>query len=294
MPEDRSARLGRGLAALIGDAGINSLAERGSGTAADARRMRFIPIEHLNPNPNNPRRHFAESDLAELADSVKERGLLQPILARRRADGALEIVAGERRWRAAQKAGLPEVPVITVSLDDREALEVAIVENVQRADLNPLEEARGYERLIEEFAYSQGDLARIIGKSRAHVTNTLRLLKLTDGVRARVESGELTAGHARALLTSEDPEGLAARVVDEGMSVRDAEALAKGRRLSSARETDPAREADRKALESRLTEALGLTVSLVEQGPERGELRIRYSTLEQLDAVCHRLRRGSA
>jgi ParB family chromosome partitioning protein len=210
------SRLGRGLAALIGDVGDES------GALERARGLRKVPIEFIRANPRNPRRKFLEEELGELTASVREKGILQPILVRNvpGKPDLFEIIAGERRWRAAQKAGLHEVPVMLLEIGDREALEIAIVENVQRADLNPLEEAAGYESLIEQFKYTQNDLARVVGKSRSHVANTLRLQKLPASVKRYLAEGKLTAGHARALLAHEDPESLAKLIVEEGLNVR--------------------------------------------------------------------------
>ncbi len=200
-PAPRPSRLGRGLAALIGDAADDSVNQ------ARTRGQRTIPIEFIGANPLNPRKSFAEDDLAELADSIREKGVIQPILVRPRAGvpDTYEIIAGERRWRAAQRAGLHEVPVVVVEAADKEALELAIIENVQRTDLNPLEEAAGYEQLIEQFGYAQAELAKVVGKSRSHVANTMRLSKLPSNVKGLVTSGALSAGHARALLSSQNP-----------------------------------------------------------------------------------------
>jgi ParB family chromosome partitioning protein len=286
--EPSRSRLGRGLAALIGDVGDEI-------TAVDrARGQRRVPIEFLRANPRNPRKAFGEEELAELADSIRERGIIQPIVVRTLPGLAdvYEIIAGERRWRAAQRAGLHDVPVLLVEAGDKEALEIAIIENVQRADLNPIEEALGYQQLVDEFGYAQGDLARIIGKSRSHVANTLRLLKLPDSVKGLVSKGELTAGHARALLSVADPEAVARRIVEQGLNVRDAERIAQDDSGSDARparrgrlEKDP----DTRALEKALEEVLGMTVA-ISHGPRGGEVRIRYRSLEQLDALCRRLR----
>jgi ParB family transcriptional regulator, chromosome partitioning protein len=289
------ARLGRGLAALIGDVGDEmEVGERGT-------RQRRIPVEFLRPNPRNPRKTFADAELDDLANSIRERGIIQPIVVRSLPNlaDAFEIIAGERRWRAAQRAGLHDVPIVVIEADDRTSLELAIVENVQRADLNPIEEAAGYERLIAEFTYSQADLATIIGKSRSHVANTLRLLKLPDPVRAMLENGELSAGHARALLSVKDPEAVARRIVEKGLNVRDVERLAReGSEETSdvaapaarkAREKDP----DTRALEQALEDVLGLMVSIDHKG-RGGDLRIKYGTLDQLDVLCRRLRDSAA
>jgi len=286
--EPTRSRLGRGLAALIGEVGDAAIpAER-------ARGQRRVPTEFLRPNPRNPRRTFNETELEDLANSVREKGIIQPILVRSipGMDDVFEIIAGERRWRAAQRASLHEVPVILIEAGDKEALEIAIIENVQRADLNALEEALGYEQLIADYGYSQNDLARIIGKSRSHIANTLRLSRLPDSVKTLLASGELSAGHARALLSVQDPEALARRVVERGMTVRDVEKMAqedeaKGKAPKSAarREKDP----DTRALEKAIEDVLGLSVSIT-HGSRGGELKIKYRTLEQLDAVCRRLR----
>ncbi|OAI27975.1 chromosome partitioning protein ParB [Methylosinus sp. R-45379] len=281
-------RLGRGLAALIGDAGEEAPAvER-------ARGQRRAPIEFLRPNPRNPRVAFHEDDLADLAASIREKGIIQPIVVRTvpGVADAYEIIAGERRWRAAQLASLADVPIIVHEADDREALELAIIENVQRADLNAIEEARGYERLGKEFGYSQSDLAKIIGKSRSHVANTLRLLNLPEASRRLVTEGAISAGHARALLALDNPDSVARRVVEEGLTVRDVERLAQedsGAKLETkARKPRVEKDADTVAMEKLLTDALGLYVSIHHSG-ESGELRIRYTTLEQLDGLCRRL-----
>jgi ParB family chromosome partitioning protein len=232
--------------------------------------------------------------LEDLANSVREKGIIQPILVRSipGMDDVFEIIAGERRWRAAQRASLHEVPVILIEAGDKEALEIAIIENVQRADLNALEEALGYEQLIADYGYSQNDLARIIGKSRSHIANTLRLSRLPDSVKTLLASGELSAGHARALLSVQDPEALARRVVERGMTVRDVEKMAqedeakeKAPKSAVRREKDP----DTRALEKAIEDVLGLSVSIT-HGSRGGELKIKYRTLEQLDAVCRRLR----
>ena len=287
--ELRPRRLGRGLAALIGEAAeVVPATERGHG-------QRRVPIEFLRPNPRNPRINFRESDLADLAASIREKGVIQTIIVRTipgLAD-AYEIVAGERRWRAAQLAHLSDIPVVIHELDDREALELAIVENVQRADLDAIEEARGYQRLIEEFGYAQGDLAKVIGKSRPHVANTLRLLQLPPSTRRLVSEGEISAGHARALLAVKSPETVAARIVAEGLTVRNVERIAQkessGAASPRAKKREEVKDADTRALEKTLTDALGLSVSLHALGDERGELRIRYETFEQLDGLCRKL-----
>lgn len=290
------ARLGRGLAALIGDVDEEFVApERPQG-------QRRVPIEFLRRNPRNPRTRFGEEELDELADSIRERGVIQPIVVRPIADlpDAFEIIAGERRWRAAQRAGLHELPVVVVEADDRTALEIAIIENVQRSDLGALEEAAGYERLIAEHGYTQTDLATTLGKSRSHVANTLRLLKLPPPVRDMLERGDLSAGHARALLSVPDPEALAIRVVERGLNVREVERLAK---TGDEEDAEPAREravgrlasadAETRALEAALQDVLGLRVRIDHRG-SAGELRIRYRSLDQLDHLCQRIRTSAA
>jgi ParB family chromosome partitioning protein len=282
-------RLGRGLAALIGDS-------EDAASHAPARGQKKVPIEFLRPNPRNPRKTFDEIDLEELAASIKEKGILQPILARP-APGladAYEIIAGERRWRAAQRAGLHDVPIIVVEADDRQALELAIIENVQRSDLNPLEEASGYERLSTDFKYSHGDVAKVIGKSRSHVANSLRLLKLPELTRRMLAEGHISAGHARALLAAPDPDALAVKIAAQGLSVRDVESIlqsdAEGPKNKGAQKTKE-KDVNTRSLETSLSVGLGLKVTIVGTG-ERGELRIAYKTLEQLDGVIHRLQPG--
>lgn len=285
MTDDPSRkRLGRGLAALIGDIDRPTEPERAK-FAADGR----VPIEFITANPRNPRRSFAEGDLTDLAQSIREHGVVQPIVVRPSGTNRYEIIAGERRWRAAQRAGLAEVPVIVRDVDDRVALELAIIENVQRVDLNPLEEAMGYGQLIEQFDYTQQDLAQVIGKSRSHVANTLRLLKLPDEVRGMLGRGELTAGHARTLITAEDPAALAKRIIDGGLSVREAEQLSQQQAAAPRRKpTATDKDADTVALEKRLSDVLGLHVA-IDHKEQGGRLEIRYRTLEQLDGVCARL-----
>jgi ParB family chromosome partitioning protein len=290
MAEEARPRLGRGLAALIGDAGSEVAA------IDRLRGQRLVPIEFLRPNPRNPRKDFKEAELDDLAASIKERGILQPILVRSITGvaDAYEIVAGERRWRAAQRANVHDVPIILIEADEKAALEIAVIENVQRADLNALEEAMGYEQLGNEFGYSHGDLARIIGKSRSHIANTLRLLKLPTLSRRMLAEGHLSAGHARALLSVSDPDAVARRIVEQGLSVRDVERITQqetedsaGRTKTKARRRE--KDADTRALEKDLSDALGLAVSIDVRG-ERGEVRIRYKHLEQLDALCVRLK----
>lgn len=287
MAEETSPRrLGRGLAALIGDA---PRPERSS-EPQPSGPPRTLPISFLRPNPRNPRKAFDTGELNDLAASVKERGVVQPILVRPVAGSAdaYEIIAGERRWRAAQKVGLHDVPVAIHDVTDSEALELAIIENVQRTDLNPLEEATGYRQLLDEHDYSQGQLAGVIGKSRAHIANTLRLLKLPDPVQTLVRNGELSAGHARTLVSASDPVAMAQRILEAGMSVREAEALAESNRPDAKAPPTP-KDADTQALERSLSDALGLGV-VISHKRGGGEIRVRYKTLEQLDDVCRRLK----
>ena len=289
--EQGRSRLGRGLAALIGDVGDEI------GAMERARGQRRVPVEFLRPSARNPRRNFVEEDLEDLTTSIRERGILQPIIVRSIPGmmDAYEIIAGERRWRAAQRAELHDVPVILVEADDREALEIAIVENVQRTDLNAIEEAAGYERLIAEFGYTQNDLARVIGKSRSHVANTLRLSKLPEPVRKLVSEGAVSAGHARALLSVSDPEFMAQKIIDDGLSVRDIERIVQEEARGETKSAVPSKpkavkDPDTRALEKALEEALGLSVSIGHRANGSGEVKIGYKTLEQLDALCHRLK----
>ena len=288
---EKPSRLGRGLAALIGDmAPIDAprLAETPSGG------QKRLALDFIIANRANPRRDFDTDQLEELTNSIREKGVMQPLLVRPTEDpNMFEIIAGERRWRAAQRAGLHDVPVVIREVDDKESLELAIIENVQRVDLNALEEAQGYEQLIEQFSYTQQDLAQVIGKSRSHVANTLRLLKLPRDVREMVIGGQLTAGHARTLITAEDPSALAKHIVDEGLSVREAEQLSQqggnAAKRSHAPEAEP-KDTDTIALEKRLSDALGLKV-IIDHRSNGGKLEIRYRTLEQLDSVITRLDR---
>jgi len=276
-------RLGRGLAALIGEDTTEEA------MIQDIRNLRHLPLDLLHPSPNNPRKHFVDGELDELAHSIRDKGLLQPLVVRSRADGEYEIVAGERRWRAAQRAGLHEVPVLIRELSDGEALEIALIENIQRTDLNPLEEARAYALLIDRFAYTQQQLAQSIGKSRSHITNTMRLLNLPEKVRAEIEAGKLTAGHARALVATDSPEALAEEIIALGMSVREAEGLARSK-MGRAAKAKPIKDADTRALEASLSVILGLAVEIDDRGDRGGEVRITYRSLEQLEDVCRRLR----
>lgn len=281
------SRLGRGLAALIGDMAPIEAPRLADNVQAGQRRL---PVEFLIANRANPRRDFDSDQLDELTSSIREKGVMQPLLVRPTSDpDQFEIIAGERRWRAAQRAGLHDVPVVVREVDDKEALELAIIENVQRVDLNPLEEAQGYEQLIEQFSYTQQDLAQVIGKSRSHVANTLRLLKLPREVRDMVTNGQLTAGHARTLITAEDPAAVAREIVERGLSVREAEALSQRGASKDGAPKKPSahleRDADLMALEKRLSDAIGLKVAVAAKKDGSGTVQIGYRTLEQLDTV---------
>ena len=288
MPDDGRSRLGRGLAALIGDVGAEAT------TSDRARAQRRVPIEFLKPNPRNPRRNFSDTELDELASSIRERGIVQPIVVRpaRGYADTFEIIAGERRWRAAQRAGLHQVPIVALEVNDDEALQLAIIENVQRADLNPLEEAAGYQSLVNEFRHSQEDIAKIVGKSRSHVANTLRLLRLPEPVKAYINAGKISAGAARMLIGQDDPEEMAREIVERGLIVRQVEALAKERTRGSGRAVKKrtGKPADTVALEKRLSDALGLDVTIEHRG-KAGVVSVRYRNLEQLDEVVRRLGR---
>jgi ParB family chromosome partitioning protein len=284
------SRLGRGLASLIGDVSEDV------STGDAGRKPRRAAIENLRPNPRNPRRTFSEAELSDLTASIRERGIIQPIVVRplRGASDTFEIIAGERRWRAGQRAGLHDVPVVVVEANDAQALEFAIIENVQRADLNPIEEAAGYQALIDEFNHSQDDVAQFVGKSRSHVANTLRLLKLPEAVKGYLLQGKLSAGHARMLVGQADAEKLAKDIVERGLNVREVEALARGagrganKGKTHAGKTGKAKSADITMLERSLSDALGLKVSIDHSG-QGGTLHIKYRDLDQLDAVLKKL-----
>ncbi|MDA0654426.1 MAG: ParB/RepB/Spo0J family partition protein [Proteobacteria bacterium] len=283
----RRQGLGRGLSALLGDDAEDYAA------LDSARGGRELPIEHLRPGRFQPRHRFDSEQAKALVASVRERGILQPILVRRLAAGedggvAYEIVAGERRWRAAQEAQLHQVPVIIKDLSDTEALEVALIENLQREDLSPLEEAEGYRRMIEDFGHTQERLAQTIGRSRSHLANMLRLLTLPEAVKAMLDDGRLSAGHARTLVGLDNAEKLAKRIVSGGLNVRQAERLAKG---GGGRGGGPGKDADIVALEGDISAAVGLPVTIHHKGEGGGEVRVSYTTLEQLDEICRRLAR---
>jgi ParB family transcriptional regulator, chromosome partitioning protein len=279
MVESRRG-LGRGLSALLDE--VEAPAEAGRAGVSE------LPVEAIKANPAQPRRRFDDADIEELAASIREKGVLQPILVRPAVfAGQYEIVAGERRWRAAALAGLRQMPALVRSLSDAEVLEIAIVENVQRVDLSPIEEAEGYRALMDRFGRTQAEVAQVVGKSRVHVANALRLLQLPEPVKAMVREGRLTAGHARPLIGSADAERLAIEVADKGLTVRQAETLARARPAAPRKRKD----ADTAALENDLSEVLGLQVEIRDAGGA-GELRIRYASLEQLDDLCRRLTRA--
>jgi len=288
MAENRRG-LGRGLSALLGEA------EEIAHAVEPADGVRELPVELVHRNPDQPRQTFPPAEIEELADSVRDKGVLQPILVRpsSKIPGEYEIVAGERRWRACQVAGLLTIPALIRAMDDSRALEISIVENVQREDLNAMEEARAYRALMERFGYTQDKAAAAVGKSRSHVANTMRLLQLPDGVQDMVIGGRLTAGHARALLSAENPQRLAETAVEKELSVREVEALSRSKGDGPKKASGPrakAKDADTAALEVELEEALGMSVDLIDRGGA-GEVRVRYQSLEQLDEICRRLNR---
>ena len=275
-------RLGRGLADLLDDAADID-------TARGIEGYRMVPLATLRANPQNPRRQFAEEELAELAASIAEKGVVQPLVVRPAEGGVYEIVAGERRWRAAQRAQLHQVPAIVRQLSDREALELAIIENVQRSDLNAIEEARGYQQLIDAFDHTQEELAQIIGKSRSHLANMLRLLKLPEGVQDMIQEGQLSAGHARALIGRDNALKLAKQIIAKAMSVRAVESLVKKSDSPRGQAKAAVKDADTRAAEIELSDALGLSVSIQMRRGESGDLRIAYRSLDQLNEVRRRL-----
>ncbi|MEM7694851.1 MAG: ParB/RepB/Spo0J family partition protein [Pseudomonadota bacterium] len=285
MVAEPKKRLGRGLSALLGDV------DAPAGAAPEQKSVRSAPIEALVPNPYNPRSTFHDEPLDELAASIKSHGIIEPLVVRH-VDDHYEIIAGERRWRAAQKAGLHDVPIVVRHVSAGEALELAIIENVQREGLNAVEEAAGYKRLMDEFGHRQEDLAKLIGKSRSHVANTLRLLSLPPSIRASVAEGALSAGHARALVGVAGAEALADEVIRRGLSVRATEALvaaATAEKEATRQRRAPAESADTRALAKRLSTRLGLAVALSHKADDSGVLTIKYSSLDQLDDVCKRL-----
>lgn len=291
--------LGRGLSALMADVGMS----QGDATVADTLRRAdmTVPVESVAPNPDQPRRNFTPDHLQELANSIREKGVLQPLIVRPHPTiaGKYEIVAGERRWRAAQIAQVHDIPVIVREYSDTEVLEVAIIENIQRADLNPMEEAAGFRALMDRFGHTQERLAEALGKSRSHIANCLRLMQLPDEVQTYLRDGKITAGHARALITSDDPAVLARKVIQSGMSVRETEKLAKNPlgnifAENGAKSGKPARvsekDADTRALEGDLSAALRMSVRIThEAGTNSGLVTIRYNSLDELDDICARL-----
>ena len=296
MSERRTEKrgLGRGLSALMADVGLDPESPSGvRAEAADLSQLRQVPIDEISPNPDQPRRRFNEAALHELAMSISEKGILQPLVVRAVSGQAAgyQIVAGERRWRAAQIAQMPSIPVIVRDLSDQEVLEVAIIENIQREELNAIEEATGYRQLIERFGHTQDKIAEALGKSRSHIANLLRLLNLPDGVQNMVTSGTLTAGHARALVTAENPLALAQQVVGKGLSVRETERLARhvSNKGNSEAFRNPQKEADTRALEEDLSANLGMSVVIDHRAGGEGRLTIQYKELEQLDQLCQLL-----
>ncbi|OSQ49904.1 ParB/RepB/Spo0J family partition protein [Marivita geojedonensis] len=300
MAEKKEQRrgLGRGLSALMAD-----IEPEATTDATPARAARTLPIEKLIPNPDQPRRSFDQDALEELKRSIKSKGIIQPLIVRKHAgsEDSYEIVAGERRWRAAQAAGVHEVPVVVREFSDEDVLEIAIIENIQRADLNPIEEAAGYEQLMTRFGHTQEKLAQALGKSRSHIANLLRLLTLPEVVKQAVTDGKLSAGHARALVTAPDPVLLAGDIVRRGLSVREAERLVRealnpekaSKPKTSGEVSSSSKDADTKALEADLSAALGMKVSINHNaGKESGSVSINYDTLEDLDALCMVLSAG--
>tara|TARA_R110002126_G_scaffold53121_8_gene143977 strand:+ start:820 stop:1740 length:921 start_codon:yes stop_codon:yes gene_type:complete len=297
---DKNRRLGRGLSALLGETegeSFETTTTAASPAPASRDGVRMLAIELIRPNPDQPRKAMAEAELEALAASIAEKGIVQPILVRpaKGPGEAYEIVAGERRWRAAQRARLHEVPALVRELSDQETLEIGIVENVQRADLNPVEEAQAYRQLIDRYGHTQDDIARAVSKSRSHVANMVRLLSLPAIVLTFLSEGKISTGHARAIATAPDPAGLAQVIVDKGLSVRGAEGLARQAldRPSPVRRQPPAasspdKDADTRSLEADISARLGLDVD-IRHGSDGGEVRVRYTTLEQLDDVCRRL-----
>jgi ParB family chromosome partitioning protein len=292
--QDRRRGLGRGLSALMADVGeAETASTRGVGAAEQ-----FIPIEQISPNPEQPRKRFDQSDLDDLAASIKEKGVIQPLIVRAREDGSFEIVAGERRWRASQIAQLHELPVIVRKFTDVEVLEVAIIENIQRADLNSVEEAAGYRQLMDKFGHTQEKMAEALGKSRSHIANLLRLLNLPEPVLEMLRAGELSTGHARALVPAQDPLKLAKQIIKRGLSVRAAESLVKKEHAvgdenifsKEGATSKPEKDADTKALEGDLSASLGMRVDLAHKpGQEAGQMTVHYTSLDDLDELCRKL-----
>jgi ParB family transcriptional regulator, chromosome partitioning protein len=278
----KSSGLGRGLSALIGEEAVP--------TRGQAKATHTLPTAFLKPNRFQPRKIFVEKDLHDLTESVREKGILQPILVRPLTGDSYEIVAGERRWRAAQQAQLHDVPVVVREMSDGEALELAIIENVQRADLNVIEEAAAYHELTDRFGYTQERIANEVGKTQGHISNTIRLLRLPESVKAMLRDGRLTAGHARTLLNADDPEARAREIVDSALNVREAEQRSKSK--SWPRGGQAAEDVNVKDAESSISNQLGLVVKIIHKGDKGGEVRIRYRTLEQFDDLIRRLNAG--
>lgn len=301
LPRKRPSGLGRGLNALFGDVAVESPVLAAPGTAtrpasASGEAVQHVPIGSIRPLPNQPRRHFDEAAIAELADSIGARGLLQPIIIRPAPAGqeGYQLVAGERRWRAAQRAGLHQIPALVRDFDDAATYEIALVENIQREDLNAIEEAGAYRRLIGDFGHSQEELARLVGKSRSHVANLMRLLDLPAPVQALVGDGSLTMGHARALIGADGAEGIARKIIKEGLSVRAVEALVRaekggGRKGAVEVVASGGRDPDIVAVERHLSELLGIHVAIQYAGEGKGALTLKFASLDQLDMICQRL-----
>jgi len=295
MSDKKASGLGRGLAALLDEAAKPAATSGGPSPEERARGVREVEIGRIRPNPSQPRMDFDEESIAELADSIAERGVLQPILLRPDGDD-FQLVAGERRWRAAQRARLHTIPAIVRDIDDSAAAEIALIENVQRQDLNAIEEAEGYKTLIGRYGHTQDEVARLVHKSRSHVANLLRLLDLPAGVKQSLVRGDISMGHARAVITAPDPEALAREIVEKGLSVRQAEDLAKRAKPGlaeaiarcSARREQQRGDADLEALERQLGDMLGLNVKVANKG-NRGTVTLHYSSLDQLDMICQRL-----
>ncbi len=296
---DNKSRLGRGLASLIGDTTgvapaviepVTIVSTPVAGVRDEGHKL--VPIDTVNASPFNPRKSFSPVELDELASSIKQRGIVQPLIVRPAPDGkGYELVAGERRWRAAQQAGVHQVPVLVRELGDQEVLELAIIENVQRSDLNAIEEAIGYKDLVERFGYNQEELAKIIGKSRSHLTNTMRLLKLPEMVQTLVREGAISAGHGRALIGNPDAEKLARMIVDKGLSVRQIEDIVKAAALSPNNDDDvmTVHDTDTLAVQKELADMLGLVVNIRKGKGQSGEIRVKYKTLDQFDDLYLRL-----
>lgn len=290
MAENRtkSRGLGRGLSALMAD--VNDSPVPAASTDEPHRPDMVVPIENIEPNPDQPRRRFDPEHLEDLANSIREKGVIQPLIVREKPGGKYEIVAGERRWRASQKAQLHELPVVVREFTDIEVLEIAIIENIQRSDLNPVEEAAGYRQLMEKFGHTQEAMSKALGKSRSHIANLLRLLNLPQDIQNLVEEGQLSSGHARALITSDHAQEIAKRIVKEGLSVRATEALVKkyaSGDMDKPKKAKPAKDADTAALEGDLSANLGMKVSIDHKaGGESGQITIKYKDMEQLDELC--------